>query len=202
MDLSGENPGEELDLIAREIRVCRRCPLWEGACRAVPGEGDPGARIMLVGEAPGRKEDLKGRPFVGKSGTLLDTMFHNTGIARQSIFIGNLVKHRPPQNRAPTPGEIRACTPFLKRQIDTIRPALIITLGRLPATFFLSLVPVAFTRLGDIRGRPYTLDRDGYLITVIPTYHPAYASRNPRYRALLEKDFSSALHLLHSGGAS
>jgi uracil-DNA glycosylase len=182
-------PGKILDAIAGDIRICRQCPLWEGACRAVPGEGNPEAEVVFVGEAPGRIEDLSGRPFVGKSGTLLDTLFYGTGIERQSVFIGNLVKHRPPGNRAPSQEEIRACTPFLKRQIDAIQPSVIVTLGRVPAAFLLSLIPVVFTSLSDVRGRSYPLEWESRTIRVIPTYHPASALRNPHHLKLMEEDF-------------
>ncbi len=195
-------PGEVLEAIAAEIRICRCCPLWKGACQAVPGEGDPEARMVFVGEAPGGIEDLTGRPFVGRSGTLLDTLFSGTGIERKALFIGNLVKHRPPENRAPAKEEIRACTPYLKRQIDAINPSVIITLGRLPAVFFLSLVPVRVTRLGDVRGKPHPLEWEGHTIRVIPTYHPASALRNPLHRVCMEEDFRTALRILNSTGSS
>jgi len=191
-------PGKVLDAIAGEIRICRQCPLWEGACRAVPGEGDPGTKVVFVGEAPGRIEDLTGRPFVGRSGTLLDALFSKTGIERRSVFIGNLVKHRPPGNRVPRQEEVRACTPFLSRQIDAIQPSIIVTLGRVPAVFFLSLIPVVFTRLGDVRGRLYPLEWEGRTIRVLPTYHPASALRNPHHLMLMDEDFSTMVRALNS----
>jgi len=122
-------PRNSLDAIASEITRCTKCPLHKSRKNAVPGEGNPNAKIMLIGEAPGYWEDVKGKPFVGAAGKFLDTLLAEAGVSRAQIFIGNILKCRPPNNREPAPDEIQACTPFLDRQITAIKPKLIITLG-------------------------------------------------------------------------
>jgi len=187
---------EALATLVTEIRACRRCPLWEEACQAVPGEGDPDAKIFFVGEAPGKQEDLTGRPFVGRSGRLVDMLLTGIGLARDEVFIGNLVKHRPPGNRCPKPGEIHACTPFLDRQIGVVEPTIIVTLGRVPANYLFSWFGMKFEKLGDIRGRAYSVERDDRMMTVLPMYHPASALRNPLHRAVMEQDFDTLGRLI------
>ncbi|MBS7620656.1 uracil-DNA glycosylase, partial [Candidatus Bathyarchaeota archaeon] len=117
MDLS---KAAVLDAIASEVRACKKCGLWRNRKNAVPGEGDPNAKVMFVGEAPGYWEDVKGEPFVGAAGKFLDTLLAEAGLLRSQVFIGNVLKCRPPGNREPAPAEIEACTPFLERQIMAI----------------------------------------------------------------------------------
>lgn len=180
---------EALESLAVEISICRKCPLWEGTCQAVPGEGDPDAKIFFIGEAPGRQEDLTGRPFVGRSGRLVDMLLSGIGLSREEVFIGNLVKHRPPGNRCPKPGEISACTPYLARQIGIVQPRILVTLGRMPAQYLFSLVDRSVERIGDLRGKVYPVDLFSREMTLLPTFHPASALRNPSHKALMEKDF-------------
>jgi DNA polymerase len=154
------------------INGCLACPLGANRIRFVFGEGDPGARILFVGEGPGRDEDLQGRPFVGKAGELLDKMLNAMGFDRSQVYICNVVKCRPPDNRTPTPAEAQRCLPYLKRQIGLIRPAVIVTLGATPLRELLG-VQTGITR---IRGQWQTLDLLGG-IPVMPTFHPAYVLR-------------------------
>lgn len=154
------------------VQGCLACPLGANRIRFVFGEGDPGARILFVGEGPGRDEDLQGRPFVGKAGELLDKMLGAMGFDRASVYICNVVKCRPPDNRTPTPAEAQRCLPYLRRQIELIRPAVIVTLGATPLRELLG-VQAGITR---VRGQWQTLDLLGG-IPVMPTFHPAYVLR-------------------------
>ncbi|WP_305066765.1 type-4 uracil-DNA glycosylase [Methanoculleus sp.] len=180
---------EQMDELAAAIRECRRCPLWKDARHAVPGEGNIDAQLLFVGEAPGQREDLTGRPFVGRAGALLEELLAGIGLSRGDVFIANIVKHRPPGNRDPRESEVAACTPYLERQIRLIGPAIIATLGRHSSRYILSKVPVDFERITDIRGRIYAAEVFGRAVRIIPTVHPAAALYNPRYRAMLEEDF-------------
>jgi len=154
------------------IQGCLACPLGAQRIRFVFGEGDPQARLLLVGEGPGREEDLQGRPFVGRAGELLDRMLGAIGFERSAVYICNVVKCRPPDNRTPAPEESRQCLPYLLRQIELIRPAVIVTLGATPLRELLGLT----TGITRIRGQWQHLDRLGG-IPVMPTFHPAYVLR-------------------------
>lgn len=156
---------ERLEQLAAQIRVCTKCPLWQSRTHAVPGEGNPSAKVMLIGEAPGREEDESGRPFVGAAGRFLDRILEGTGISRADLFITNIVKCRPPKNRAPKVGEVETCvTNYLYEQIELINPALIVLLGGVAAKKMLGVKNV-----NEARGR--VIERDGrqYLVG----YHPA-----------------------------
>lgn len=155
------------------IQGCLRCPLGPGRIRFVFGEGNPSARLMFVGEGPGRDEDLQGRPFVGKAGELLDRMIGAIGLKREDTYIANVVKCRPPDNRTPAPEEARACLGYLRRQIELVRPAVIVTLGATPLRE-LAGVSEGITR---VRGQWRRLELDGRSIPVMPTFHPAYVLR-------------------------
>jgi DNA polymerase len=159
-----------LDELAREARVCTRCPLAEGRTNVVFGMGDPEADLMFVGEAPGAEEDQQGLPFVGRSGKLLDRLIlEEIGITRDRCFIANTLMCRPPGNRDPVPDEIETCRPWLEQKLDLIRPRVVVTLGNF-ATKLLLDTKEGITRL---RGRTYPF-RDGVLV---PTYHPAAVLR-------------------------
>lgn len=151
---------------------CLACPLGAGRIRFVFGEGGPESGLLFIGEGPGRDEDLKGRPFVGKAGELLDKMLGAIGLARSQVYIANIVKCRPPDNRTPTGPEAQACLPYLKRQIELLRPRVIVTLGATPLRELLG-VQTGITR---IRGQWQQLDLLGG-IPVMPTFHPAYVLR-------------------------
>jgi len=160
-----------LAAIAAEVAACTRCKLCEKRTTTVPGEGAIDAPILFIGEGPGAEEDRTGRPFVGRAGQLLDRMIAAIGLAREQVFIANIVKCRPPENRTPEPDEVRACLPYLERQLAAIRPALLCTLG-LPATR--AFVPEV-RAISAVRGR--RLEAGG--IPLVPTFHPAYLLRNP-----------------------
>ncbi len=157
---------ERLREIAQEVSRCRRCSLYKTRKNFVPGEGNPFAEIFFVGEAPGAQEDLTGRPFVGRAGNLLTRIIKAMGYEREQVFIGNVLKCRPPSNRTPTEEEQRACFPFLEKQIDVIKPKVLIALGRVAAV---NLVGEK-SSLSSLRGKIHGFKG----IPVVVTYHPSY----------------------------
>ena len=162
-----------LSELERAIQGCLACPLGPGRLKFVFGEGDPQARLMFVGEGPGRDEDLQGRPFVGKAGELLDKMIGAIGLKREEIYIANVVKCRPPDNRTPTPDEAKTCLGYLHRQIELVRPSVIVTLGATPLRELVG-VSEGITRVRGQWRRVKVGDRE---IPVMPTFHPAYVLR-------------------------
>jgi DNA polymerase len=166
----------ELEKIAVEVRTCCKCELGSSRTNAVPGEGNPNARIMFVGEAPGADEDAQGRPFVGRAGKLLDKIIVACGLKRGDVFIGNILKCRPPGNRDPKPEEIISCLPYLQRQIEVIRPEVIVALGAHAARTLLE----TNRPIGQLRGRfwEYSPGIGQMTVKLMPTYHPAYLLRN------------------------
>lgn len=170
------------------IGDCHRCPLGDTRTTLVFGVGDPHARVMLVGEAPGKNEDLKGEPFVGAAGKLLDELLAHAGLERTDVYIANVLKCRPPNNRNPEPVEIETCTPFLREQIRVIEPEVLVTLGNF-ATKFVLRTEVGITRL---HGRAQHAGR----FTVLPIFHPAAAIYDRTKRDALFADFEALRDLL------
>jgi uracil-DNA glycosylase len=154
----------------QEVKPCTRCRLCESRRHTVFGEGDPEAKIFFIGEGPGENEDLQGRPFVGRAGALLDKMIVAMGLKREQVYIANIVKCRPPDNRVPAPDETAACTPYLVRQLEIIRPKAIVTLG-LPASKYMLGSNLS---MGKLRGQWH----DWRGIKLMPTYHPAFLLRS------------------------
>jgi len=183
------DPEAALRAIAQEIAVCRACALCPTRTNTVPGEGDPKAELLFVGEGPGADEDAQGRPFVGKAGDLLTKMIEAMGFRRDQVFIANVVKCRPPGNRVPEPAEAAACLPFLHRQIAAIRPKVICTLGNTPLRALMGDDKLGITRL-----RGQRLEWRG--IPLIPTFHPAYLLRNPPAKKPCWEDLKAVLALL------
>lgn len=179
---------EVLDGIAREIRMCERCPLARGRLNAVPGSGSVNAEILFIGEAPGAQEDKQGIPFVGAAGKFLDEMLADIGKMRADVFVTNIVKCRPPDNRDPEPEEANMCTEtFLFRQIEAINPLLIITLGRHAMRRFIPADKTISASHGTLFH--LTSPRTGKKFAILPLYHPAAALYNGSLRAVLKKDF-------------
>jgi uracil-DNA glycosylase family 4 len=166
----------ELGRIAQEVDACRKCELGNLRRNAVPGEGSPNARLVFVGEGPGENEDLQGRPFVGRAGQLLDKIIAAMGLKRSDVYICNIVKCRPPENREPRPDEIISCLPFLKRQLSLIRPKVIVALGAPAAKTLLN----TNKPIGQLRGKFFDFYFEDFSppIRLMPTYHPAYLLRN------------------------
>ncbi len=180
---------ELMDELVDEVGQCRRCRLWERAKKAVPGEGSLDASIMFIGEAPGYWEDVKGRPFVGAAGRLLDELLSSIDLNRGDVYISNIIKHRPPNNRDPRRDEVEACSPYLDRQIEIVEPSIILALGRHSARYVLSKLNVKTKGITEVRGRIYVGKLFGFTVRVMPTFHPAAALYNPEYRSALEEDF-------------
>lgn len=175
-----------LQAVREEIGDCKRCPLaFAGRHTIVFGEGNPNTRLMFVGEGPGADEDTQGRPFVGRAGQLLNNMIAAMGLKREEVYIANIVKCRPPQNRTPEPEEANTCSQFLFKQIEIIRPEIIVALGSTAATYLLG----AKAPLSALRGRIHNF-RDSRLII---TYHPAYLLRDPRQKKETWKDLQIAM---------
>jgi DNA polymerase len=175
-----------LEAIRADIGDCTRCPLaFQGRHKIVFADGDPNARLMFVGEGPGADEDAQGLPFVGRAGQLLNNMINAMGLKREQVYIANVVKCRPPQNRTPEPVEANTCMQFLWKQIDVVKPEVMVALGSTAATYLLG----AKSSLASLRGRIHSV-RDSKLIV---TYHPAYLLRDPRQKAEAWKDLQIAM---------
>lgn len=170
----------QLDQIQKNILICRKCRLCEQAKNAVPGEGNIDSEIIFIGEAPGQNEDETGRPFVGRAGKLLEALLKEIGYTREQVWIGNIIKHRPPENRDPLPDEIEACKSYLSMQLKIINPKLVITLGRFSMNYFYPDGKIS-------RDRGHVVSVSGY--NVYPVYHPAAALRNPDMARGLREDF-------------
>ncbi|MBA2248487.1 MAG: uracil-DNA glycosylase [Chloroflexia bacterium] len=180
MDQSGASG--ELAVIAGEVKVCPLCELSRTRTHAVPGEGNPDAQVMLIGEGPGWHEDQQGKPFVGASGKFLSELLAKAGLTREDVFITNVVKCRPPSNRDPLPDEIQACSQYLERQIAAIDPDVIVTLGRFSmAKYFPG------ERISRIHGQPKRIGKR----LVVPMYHPAAALHQSSLRGAIEADFAA-----------
>ena len=183
-----EHKRSALDELEAELTDCDRCPLGQTRTKLVFGTGSPSARLMFIGEAPGRDEDAQGIPFVGRAGQLLDRIIVAMGLARDEVYIGNILKCRPPENRTPRASEVVHCIPFLKRQIRIIRPDLIVCLGGVAAQTLLE----TNQGIGKLRGR--FLDYAG--TKLMCTYHPAYLLRNPHAKGDVWEDMQKALKFL------
>ena len=149
--MTREEKQRALQKIADDVEVCQRCPLYKTGTRGVPGEGNPDADMLFIGEGPGQKEDELGRPFVGPAGRLLEELLQHIGLTRNDVYIANVIKHRPPGNRDPLPDEVEACWPYLKRQIETIQPQVIVLLGRHALARFLPGKSISEVRGGAYR---------------------------------------------------
>ncbi len=184
----GEGSEQLLGDIAAAIGQCRRCALCEGRTNVVPGFGNPEARVMLIGEAPGKNEDLQGRPFVGAAGHYLTDLLGLAGLSREDVFIANVLKCRPPSNRDPRPDEIATCTPFLRDQVRSIGPEFLVTMGNFSTKFILK-TERGITRL---HGQVAMAGR----FKVFPVYHPAAALYDQTKQVAIEADFRCLGELL------
>ncbi|MDF1536889.1 MAG: uracil-DNA glycosylase [bacterium] len=190
-EVGGEvQPGDDLALdgLRRDLGDCRRCGLAAERNNIVFGVGDPGARVVFVGEAPGRDEDLRGEPFVGKAGQTLTRIIAAMGLTREQVYICNVIKCRPPGNRDPLPAEVAMCQPFLARQLEIIQPQVICALGSFAARTLLG------SDLGISRLRGDFHDYKG--TPLMPTYHPSYLLRNPHAKRDVWEDIQKVMELL------
>ena len=177
-----------LEEIAITIAGCRRCPLYATAINPVPGAGNPDADFMIVGEAPGANEDAQGVPFVGQAGQLLTKIIEAINLRRDDVFIANVLKHRPPGNRNPLPEEVTACSPYLVRQIELVRPKVLLALGTFAAQ---TLLETKLT-IGKLRGQEHRY----YGVPLVVTYHPAALLRNPAWKRPTWEDVQLARRIL------
>jgi len=180
---------DAMEAVEIEVKACRKCELWKHRKNAVPGEGNLDAAVMFIGEAPGYWEDVKSRPFVGAAGKLLDERLSGAGFSRDEVYITNVVKCRPPENRDPLPSEIKICTPYLDRQIKIIEPKFIVSLGRHAASYILPKAGFETGSITKIHGRVYEANLLGFKVFIIPAYHPAAALYKVKYRDELDRDF-------------
>lgn len=183
---AGAYQARDLNELRAAIGDCHRCKLWSGRTHLVFGVGNPHAEIMFVGEGPGREEDLQGEPFVGRAGQLLtDIITKGMGLKREEVYIANVVKCRPPENRNPEPDEVESCVPFLLKQIELVRPRILVALGKFAAqTLLRSKEPI--TRLRGVW-------HDYHGVKLMPTLHPAYLLRNPGDKKLVWEDIKKVL---------
>lgn len=176
---------QALNVIRQDMGECTRCALAAARNKIVFGDGNPNARLLFVGEGPGADEDAQGLPFVGRAGQLLNNMINAMGLSREQVYIANIVKCRPPGNRVPEPEEAHTCTQFLFRQIDVIRPEIIVALGSTAATYLLG----GKSPLNVLRGRVHSVRGAGLIVT----YHPAFLLRDPRQKKEAWKDLQIAM---------
>ena len=184
---------QELQLVKKEIEENMICPLKDSATNMVFGKGNADAEIMFIGEAPGEKEDLQGLPFVGAAGKQLDSLLQNIGLTLDDVYVANILKYRPPNNRDPTTEEIIRHTPYLVKQIEIIKPKIICTLGNFSTKFVLAGFQVAGMKdiagISQLHGTFRDKETEHYKFKVVPLYHPAAMLYNPKLRQILADDF-------------
>jgi len=178
-----------------QVENCRKCGLWKTRRHPVLGEGNPKAEVVFIGEAPGREEDELGRPFVGAAGRLLNEVLSEIGIKRGEVYITNVVKCRPPGNRQPTKREIKACSPYLDRQISIIKPRIVVALGNTAASYILDRYNMRFTSMERMHGKAFRVGTMWGEMKILLTYHPAAALRNPNLRGVIKKDLEELANL-------
>jgi DNA polymerase len=188
----------ELNDIENEVKNCKKCGLWEDRNNYAFGEGDPNAEIVFVGEAPGREEDKRGKPFIGSAGKVLSKTLEKAGLKRKDVYITNILKCRPPNNRDPLPEEVKSCSPYLIRQIESIRPKVIVCLGKHASSFILELFGLDFSSISRDRGRVYKLSKWGLDLFVVPTYHPAATLYRVQLKESFENDIRKIAEMLTS----
>lgn len=187
MTLKKQLNSEDMEKLILEIKNCRKCDLWKQRKNPVPGDGNINASIMFIGEAPGYWEDIKGKPFVGSAGKLLDEILRKSGINRSEVYITNIVKCRPPENRDPNEREIEACHIYLDRQLNLIKPKIIVTLGRHSTSYIFSKAGLRFTSISEVQGKIYRVNILGMNVYLIASYHPAAALYNFKLKEEIEK---------------
>ncbi len=179
----------EMQRIIDEISKCEKCELHKTRKKPVPGEGSINSRIMLIGEAPGRNEDEQGRPFVGQAGKFLNQLLKEAGIRREEVYITNIIKCRPQNNRDPTEKEIKSCSPYLDKQLNIIKPKAIITLGNYATKYILRKFKLKEESISKIHGKKYKINNLIFNTKIMPSYHPAAALYNPNLKQTIIDDF-------------
>jgi len=187
------DPEQVLEKVAQEVSVCEKCDLHFSRKKGVPGEGPSRAEIVFIGEGPGFHENMQGRPFVGPAGEFLEELLGTIGMTREDVFITNVVKCRPPGNRDPAPEELKACSPYLDRQLQAIKPRVIVTLGRFSMARY-----IPHAKISEIHGQPIKV----HGMLVVPFYHPAAALHRPSLRPVVEDDFAKLPELIQNAEAA
>ncbi|MFO7944154.1 MAG: uracil-DNA glycosylase [Anaerolineales bacterium] len=187
------DPEQVLEKVAHEVSVCEKCDLQFSRKKGVPGEGPSEAEIVFIGEGPGFHENMQGRPFVGPAGEFLEELLGTIGMTREDVFITNVVKCRPPGNRDPAPEELKACSPYLDRQLQAIKPKVIVTLGRFSMARY-----IPHAKISEIHGQPIKV----HGMLVVPFYHPAAALHRPSLRPVVEEDFAKLPELIQNAEAA
>jgi uracil-DNA glycosylase family 4 len=180
---------EAVRTLNRDIVTCTRCRLALTRINAVPGEGPGDSQLFFIGEAPGKNEDITGRPFVGRAGAILDDLLSSIGLERSSVFITSIIKCRPPENRNPGKDEIAACAGYLCRQIDHFSPELIVPMGRLASVWIFSRFGIPYAPISSIHGKIFHAATPRKKLVIIPVYHPAAMTHNPLLKGALFEDF-------------
>ena len=182
-----------LENLHQQVLKCTKCPLHQTRKHAVPGEGNPNSGIMLIGEAPGRWEDLQGRPFVGRAGKLLDQMLGEVGLSRYRVFIANILKCRPPNNRRPTREEVAQCAPYLHKQIELMQPRILVPLGNTAGEWVFAKYGLEWPRITPANARVFTVSTLMGTLKIIPAFHPAAVLRDPNRTSDLRKAFQQVV---------
>jgi DNA polymerase len=177
-----------MQIMSEEIKNCKQCDLWKTRTQPVEGEGSLDASLFFIGEAPGSNEDKQGRPFVGRAGSILDELLSSIGLKREDIYIGNILKCRPPQNRNPTTTEIKMCAPFLDKQLELINPSVIIPMGSFATSYVFKKYDIPFTKISELHGKLITKKTLFGSLHLLPLYHPAVATYNPNKISVLLED--------------
>ena len=180
---------EQMLKLLKEIDICTKCPLHKTRKNALTGDGRINSKILLIGEAPGQLEDEKKKAFIGRAGQVLDTLLKEINLTRNNIYITNIVKCRPPQNRNPSPFEITQCLPYLKNQLKIIKPKIIITLGNIAGKEIFEIVKIPFSKISKMHGRQFEIKTSYGQVLLIASYHPAAALHNPNILSTVKADF-------------
>ena len=185
-----------MEEVAKSVRNCKKCSLYQTRANPVLGAGNMAADIIFIGEAPGRNEDLKGVPFVGAAGKVLDELLRSVSLEREDVYIANILKCRPPNNRNPKKEEILACTPYLDDQIRIIDPKIISTLGNFASNYIMEKFTLPTGSIGKIHGRIFETSTLTSRVNIFPLYHPAVAVYNPNMKNQLKEDFKVLKQIL------
>jgi len=180
---------EDIKKLMLSVENCRKCDLWKARKKPVFGEGSIDTDILFVGEAPGYNEDLQGRPFVGKAGKILDELLESIGLHRSDIYIANILKCRPPNNRNPLKTEIDACTEHLDKQIELIQPKIMVPMGNFACSYIFEKFGLKYDKISNVHGKIFQINTIFGNVKIIPMYHPAVATYNPDTKNILITDF-------------
>jgi len=188
---------DDINKIIEMVNNCKKCDLWRTRKNPVFGDGSLVSKILFVGEAPGYNEDLQGCPFVGRAGKILDELLKSIGLQRDEIYIANILKCRPPDNRNPIKDEIIACTEFLNKQIEIIQPTIILPLGNFACSYIFEKFDLKYDKISNVHGKTFQINTLTGPILIIPLYHPAVATYNPNTKNTLLEDFKNIEDLLN-----